>query len=553
MKCTLVIVSDSKDKKSFEFDKKEITIGRITGNDLVLDDMSISRTHAKIVEKEEQFEIIDLESKNGIKCNGEKVKSAILGNGDKIEIGNVSIEFNCEVPTAEQTLCLKEEVSGKDETLISNEQTVCLKEKAGGEDETIISNECKGVSHILKLVITSGEEAGKEYLINKVGLTIGRSEGNDVVLNDTLVSRHHAQIIRNDDDTITIKDLGSGNGTFINGKKIDETLLSSGDEIKIAEITFTYTVQGENASFENRGKEVKHEIPEQKKISRPVLIGAVLILAVLIVLFLITGKKGEKDVQQESDIVNPQAKTHIKEGKDMLENQNYKEAINKFQMALKIDVENKEAKWLIEEANNNLKKNSRSKQNGSSISDAIDEYVEGRAYEAMSILRGIYKASPDKKQAGQAHAYIGYIEETIKSFQTGTGLYSEKNFDGAFDEWKKTLIFEKELQLTRKSWYAGKIAHVAADKLYRKGLDSSAIGNEEEAVISWKKAVGIAPDHKESLLKLEDAARDLYLEGESQEKTNLEAALQKWKEILTIVPPGNEHYDKAKAKLNLYQ
>ncbi len=108
MKC--ILVDESKNLKSFEFDKEEITVGRIVGNDLVINDIRVSRNHAKIISNEGTFELIDLDSRNGIKHNGKKVKSALLNDQDIIEIGNVSLKFFCKELSM---------ASASDETLIA--------------------------------------------------------------------------------------------------------------------------------------------------------------------------------------------------------------------------------------------------------------------------------------------------------------------------------------------------------------------------------------------------------------------------------------------------
>lgn len=69
------------------------------------------------------------------------------------------------------------------------------------------------------------------------GLTaIGRAQENDIVITDALVSRHHAQITL-DGGTCRITDLGSGNGTFLNGERIitGSKCLRPGDVVRIAE------------------------------------------------------------------------------------------------------------------------------------------------------------------------------------------------------------------------------------------------------------------------------------------------------------------------------
>jgi Zn-dependent protease with chaperone function len=63
-------------------------------------------------------------------------------------------------------------------------------------------------------------------------ISIGRDVSNNIVLNDITVSRKHAQLMITEDGRVLIKDLGSSNGTFINGSKISEQFLNTGDVVK---------------------------------------------------------------------------------------------------------------------------------------------------------------------------------------------------------------------------------------------------------------------------------------------------------------------------------
>lgn len=65
-------------------------------------------------------------------------------------------------------------------------------------------------------------------------ISIGRSEECSVVINDTKVSRVHLQLVQNDNGNISVVDLGSANGTYVNGVRIvGETPLKTGDELRI--------------------------------------------------------------------------------------------------------------------------------------------------------------------------------------------------------------------------------------------------------------------------------------------------------------------------------
>jgi len=84
------------------------------------------------------------------------------------------------------------------------------------------------------LIIQEGRGAGRSWLIEKETLTIGRDEDCDVVLVERQVSRHHAQIRRTDSRHV-LEDLGSKNGTYVNGRQVTGPYtLQDGDEIQIA-------------------------------------------------------------------------------------------------------------------------------------------------------------------------------------------------------------------------------------------------------------------------------------------------------------------------------
>lgn len=85
--------------------------------------------------------------------------------------------------------------------------------------------------YILKFI--SGKYQGGEFALEmNQELIIGRSSELEMVLIEDMVSRHHAKITVSDDD-ISIEDLGSTNGTFVNGEKITKCKLKEGDRILI--------------------------------------------------------------------------------------------------------------------------------------------------------------------------------------------------------------------------------------------------------------------------------------------------------------------------------
>lgn len=83
---------------------------------------------------------------------------------------------------------------------------------------------------------------GRSYALAGATLTIGRGPDNDVVLDDRRVSRRHAEI-RLRLGRHTLYDLGSTNGTFVNGRRVSEVVLSDGDRVILGAATLAYHME----------------------------------------------------------------------------------------------------------------------------------------------------------------------------------------------------------------------------------------------------------------------------------------------------------------------
>lgn len=99
-----------------------------------------------------------------------------------------------------------------------------------------------------KLILTLDGAILKEYPINQESISIGRSRGNDIQINDKTVSGRHALINTIGDETF-VEDLGSTNGTLVDGKHISKILLMHGDVIQTGMHQLTFFSE-EKAEYE---------------------------------------------------------------------------------------------------------------------------------------------------------------------------------------------------------------------------------------------------------------------------------------------------------------
>lgn len=98
-----------------------------------------------------------------------------------------------------------------------------------------------------RLVCTAGPASGQEFPLSGDEITIGRAADATVSVPDTSVSRKHA-LVRKTDEGWAISDLGSGNGTLVNGEQLgDEQALNAGDTIVLGDTEFTFA-DGSEAS-----------------------------------------------------------------------------------------------------------------------------------------------------------------------------------------------------------------------------------------------------------------------------------------------------------------
>jgi len=182
----------------------EISSGAISGEILIgrsrsctwpvpKEDTLSSSRHAALFVKGGAVWLKDLGSTNGTFHNGKKIDKKKLAVNDKIGVGNC-------------VLCVEQE-RGKEGKVFS------------------------------ELVVRSGKARGQRKQLKPPAFTIGSDPTADLVFLDTLISRRHAEILVKEDGSCWVRDLGSKNGTSVNGMPLrdgKERLLKDGDRISFS-------------------------------------------------------------------------------------------------------------------------------------------------------------------------------------------------------------------------------------------------------------------------------------------------------------------------------
>jgi len=217
MNLNQTFISVSLDARMIEkkkFDTETISIGRDIENDIYINNLAVSRFHAKIHREGQKIIIKDLGSANGTYVNGHKVEWADVHIGDIILIGKHTL-------TLDQSKLIQDEAFTEGHTVMVDQNT---------QDKFLKRLESQIPSNQTKLI----GPGGVEIPIQVEYFTIGRNPDAHVNLNEMFVKDTHASIVRQSDGNFRIINTGSFfKPTKVNGKKIHEKILNSGDVIQI--------------------------------------------------------------------------------------------------------------------------------------------------------------------------------------------------------------------------------------------------------------------------------------------------------------------------------
>jgi len=212
---------------------RPLVVGRKHG-ELRLSDPLVSSRHCRFVPKDDGYWLQDLGSTNGTLVNGKLTREIRLEPGAEITIGASRFVLFM----GEESVTTQSSDPGVSENqlhiawLLDEE----LVEVRGGADSTrsaadVIGQDLRlppGLNAMLEVV--SGQDVGKLFRFTRGNVAIGRRYG-EVPLSDAEVSRRHAVLEVFGREMIFLRDLGSTNGTYHNGRRITVSKLGNGDTI----------------------------------------------------------------------------------------------------------------------------------------------------------------------------------------------------------------------------------------------------------------------------------------------------------------------------------
>ena len=186
--------------QSFVLRDQTTTIGRSDESSIRLDDAEVSLNHALITKGEEGFQLYDTGSSSGTRLNEQKLTGVSLQDGSTISIGSSELEFSVVEGGAPLS---------PGATLLLNRQ-----ERRG------------------TLLVRSGPAAGQSFPLDQ-DLVVGREPGpTGAAIDDPAISRRH-MLVRNTPEGFLVYDLGSANGTTVDGTNLLGQPLSEGDIIQM--------------------------------------------------------------------------------------------------------------------------------------------------------------------------------------------------------------------------------------------------------------------------------------------------------------------------------
>jgi pSer/pThr/pTyr-binding forkhead associated (FHA) protein len=187
----------------YSFEDGEFVVGRSQSCDIVLAADNVSRRHARLFTVEGRCYIEDLNAANGVWLSGKRIYNVTeLPRSAQVRIGDFFLHI-----------------------------------------EGAAFAHPLGATPSARLLPTHGASGGP-YDLNRPTVLVGRGKDCAIVIHDPSVSRIHAKLTVQG-AAVTVEDLRSSNGTWVNERRIDSVELRHGDRVRFGTVGFQFAVEGE--------------------------------------------------------------------------------------------------------------------------------------------------------------------------------------------------------------------------------------------------------------------------------------------------------------------
>jgi len=190
----------------YEVDQAEFLVGRLKDCAVLVNDPLVSRWHARVRFENGRYVLKNL-GQNPTRVNEVLIQEQFLQDGDRIFFGQT--EFMVQVVA----------------TAISDSQEI------PDETKTVITQTPTAPTAIPRLIVRTSDGRHLAFPLDKK-ILVGRSQDCDICLQDSTVSRRHAEISF-DGSRWSINDLGSENGTYLDGRPITQTYLPQNSNVQL--------------------------------------------------------------------------------------------------------------------------------------------------------------------------------------------------------------------------------------------------------------------------------------------------------------------------------
>lgn len=407
-----VLVVREADGNETEYDLEgEVVLGRDEGADIRLGDGSVSRKHARIFVEDGLCYIEDMGSSNGTSIGGNPVVGAVvLEIGREAELGAFVVWV--EDPDA------PEDVSGA----VGSPSTVAGVPAMDGGTYRGPAPTGDGAPTLEGL---GGVAYGQTFELGTRN-SVGRTEGNTIVLPDPSMSRGHAEVILRGSEII-VRDLGSSNGTFVNDQQITQQAVFEGDIVRFGDVELAVHAGDEMAAPIMAGGDDGAPPPSIRRGARRpakgggggrkklLLVGGVAVVGIIAIAAVLKPKPpppkpppvGGKGAAGKPSSVNEETYRKVRQAKAAEESQEWAMAEKLYQQVVDLDPINKDAR-------DSLRRVQLNKKMGQIFRDAKSKRDLADDQQALELFMGIDRKS---HYYGQAQYEVsGLVKDMVKKY-----------------------------------------------------------------------------------------------------------------------------------------